>query len=302
MIKMTDDKTQCFETHRRMLEGIAYRMLGTLGEAQDVVQETYLKWHDADTKNIVSPKAWLITVCTRIALNQLKSARKRRETYTGEWLPEPVAESFANDAAAQIEINESISIALLAALEKLSPAERAVFLLHDIFEIAFDEIAAILEMNNAQCRQLAVRARQHLKAERPRFQASPVAHRRLLDGFVSAIYKCQVDEFAALLCSDVEVHSDGGGKVSALPHVLRGRAEAASFFARVFGQYHQQGTAIHTVIQVFNGAPGLLLYENQTLSTALTIEASNDHIVSIYAVRNPDKLMALPQAPNIALR
>ena len=186
---MQADKINVFELHRRTLEGLAYRMLGSLAEAKDAVQETYLKWHDVDASTLHSPRAWLITVCSRIALNQLQSARKQREIYIGEWLPEPFPDEpdeSSGDPATQIEMDDTVSVALLLALETLSPTERAAFLLHDIFDLGFDEVAQALGKSSASCRQLATRARKRIQESRPRFVTTPQEHRQLLDGFMNA--------------------------------------------------------------------------------------------------------------------
>lgn len=290
---MLDQHTAVFEQHRRTLEGIAYRMLGTLTEARDVVQETWLKWHAADIGTLESPRAWLITVCSRLALNQLQSARRQREIYVGEWLPEPVADDVVDDPAHQHAIDDSVSIALLRALEKLSPVERAVFLLHDIFELNFDEVAQVVGKNSAHCRQLALRARKRVREDRPRFQASPEQHRQLLEGFIGAAQRLDLDGLIALLAEQVEMYSDGGGKVEALPRMLSGATEVARFFVAIFSRFRDKGTTLRIQPQRFNGSLGILIFENGRLATALTIEADGNHISHIYAVRNPDKFGGL---------
>jgi RNA polymerase sigma-70 factor (ECF subfamily) len=292
---MFDEKTEIFEQHRRTLEGLAYRMLGTLAEARDVVQETYLKWYETNIAIVNSPRAWLITVCSRLALNQLQSARKQRELYIGEWLPEPLPdESFHDqyDPGVQAEINDTVSVALLLALEKLSPVERAVFILHDIFELSFDEVAQAIGKTSANCRQLATRARKRIRDNRPRFEATPEEHRLLLEGFMGAARQCDMEKLVSLLAAGVELYSDGGGKVEALPDVLRGAKDVAIFFVSVFSRYNQQGVVIRTRSQRFNGSLGVLVFEDEELATALTVETDSGRIHRIYAVRNPSKLSA----------
>ena len=293
---MSDRNAASFEEQRRTLEGIAYRMLGTLADARDVVQETYLKWREVDVTTVESPRAWLITACTRLALNQLKSARAKREVYVGEWLPEPRPDEPGVDPARDIEIESSVSMSLLLALEKLSPPERAVFLLHDVFELGFDEIAGAIRKSPATCRQLATRARKRVHDERPRFRVSSEEHRQLLEGFFEAARQPSLDRFIALLAHDVEIYSDGGGKVRALPAVLRGAGEAARFFVAVFSGLERQGVLLRGLEQRFNGSAGLLLFEDGALSTAITIEAEGGRIHRLYAVRNPDKLEGLRSA------
>lgn len=293
---MLDERTAVFEQHRRTLEGIAYRMLGTLTDARDVVQETWLKWNSVEVDSLESPRAWLITVCSRLALNQLQSARHQREIYVGEWLPEPFPDDPGNDPAHQHDMDDTLSIALLRALEKLSPVERAVFLLHDIFEMEFDEVSQVVGKNSTHCRQLAVRARKRVRDERPRFNTTPAQHQALLEGFINAAQRLDMDGLISLLSQQVEMYSDGGGKVEALPRMLCGAAEVAQFFIRIFNGFSTKGTDLRIVPQRFNGSLGILFYEDGRLATALTIEADGNHISHIYAVRNPDKLGALPLA------
>jgi RNA polymerase sigma-70 factor, ECF subfamily len=293
---MLNQRAEVFEKHRRTLEGLAYRMLGTLAEARDVVQETYLKWHDADIEALNSPRAWLITVCSRIALNQLKSARKQRELYVGEWLPEPFPdEPDLYDPGVQAEINDSVSVALLLVLEKLSSEERAVFLLHDIFELSFAEVAQAIGKTSANCRQMATRARKRIRENRPRFVATPEEHRLLLEGFMGAAKQLDVEGLISLLATGAELYSDGGGKAEALPAVLRGANDVASFIVHVFSHYKRDGVEIRTQSQRFNGSLGVLVFEDEQLATALTIETHLGRICRIYAVRNPSKLSGFPR-------
>jgi len=280
-----------FEQHRRTLEGLAYRMLGTLAEAQDIVQETYLKWHEVDITTLSNPRAWLITVCSRIALNHLTSARKQREIYIGEWLPEPCPDEYdPSDPSVEMEFEDTVSVALLLALEKLSPVERAVFLLHDIFDLSFDEISKAIGKSHANCRQLATRARKHIRNQRPRFTATHEEHRVLLEGFLAAARHRDMESLVSLLAANVQLYSDGGGKVEALPEMLQGAYDVASFFVSVFGEYNTRGVRVKTKLQWYNGSLGVLVFEDEQLATALTIEVHSGYIYGIYAVRNPSKL------------
>lgn len=285
-----DKKTRLFEANRRTLEGIAYRMLGSLADASDVVQDCYLKWKAAELGNIQNARAWLITVCSRTALNVLQSARKRRENYVGLWLPEPFLPPDEHDVGAQMERDESVSLALLLALEKLSPVERAVFLLHDVFDFRFEEIASILEKSSANCRQLATRARKRMHAEKPRFVASTEEHRRLLKGFLEAAREGKIHQFKDLLANSVALYADGGGRAEAVPDVLLGAETVGRFFMGIWQQYAQDGVEIKTVPQWFNGSPGILIFENDRLATAITLDIDAGRIQGIYAIRNPDKL------------
>ncbi len=292
---MLDEKTSIFEQHRKTLEGLAYRMLGTLEEAKDVIHETFLKWHETNIETLANPRAWLITVCSRISLNQLKSARKQREMYVGEWLPEPFPDTHwddQSDPAVQVEINDTISIALLLALEKLTPVERAVFLLHDIFDLSFDEIAVVVGKTSANCRQVATRSRKRIRENHPRFDATPDEHRLLLDGFMSAVREFNLEKLTLLLADGVALYTDGGGKVQALQDVLRGGEKVAAFFVKIFSQLDRQDVVIRMQPQCFNGSLGVLIFEDDELATALTIEADSGCIHRIYAVRNPSKLSA----------
>lgn len=289
---MQDEKAAIFEQHRGTLEGLAYRMLGTLDEARDAVQDTYLKFDQAELGRLQNPRAWLITVCSRLALNQLQSARARRELYVGEWLPEPLPQPADADPGSRAELDETLSVALLMALEKLTPAERAAFLLHDVFDLSFDEIATALKRTSASCRQLASRARKRVREDKPRFRSSPEEHRRLLEGFFGAAREGDLQRFTSLLADGVELYSDGGGKVAALPRVLRGAADVASFLAAVFGDARRKHTALSAVSQWLNGSPGLLILEDGVPATAITLEVSEGRIHRIFAVRNPDKLGA----------
>jgi RNA polymerase sigma-70 factor, ECF subfamily len=291
---MPDERTLIFEQNRRTLEGIAYRMLGKFSDAQDVVQETYLKWREVDAGTLHSPRAWLITVCSRIALNQLQSARMRREFYVGEWLPEPFLDQPSQDASVQLELDDTISVALLLALERLSPLERAAFLLHDVFDLSFDEIAHVLGKTNANCRQLATRARKHVREHRPRFHTTPEEHQKLLESFINAARQGDLEQLTSLLSSKVELYSDGGGKVESLSDILRGADNIARFFVSVFDRYHRQNIIVQTLLLRFNGSPGILVYENGRLATALTIDVHAGHIYRLYAIRNPDKLSEFP--------
>ncbi len=288
-----DEKTVIFEGNRRLLEGLAYRMLGTLADAQDVVQETYLKWQYADVSRIENARAWLVTVCSRLSLNVLNSARARRESYVGPWLPEPYIDDRAVDPAHRAHIDDSVSVALMLALENLSPAERAAFLLSEIFDYSFEEIAGILGKSSAACRKLASRARLSLKTEKPRFSTTPDEHQRLVGAFLQAARSGDLDTLKALLADSVELHSDGGGKAQAVPEILRGLDAVGAFFAKI-GPAYWDARSVAMVSHWFNGVPGVLIYDNGRLNTALTASVAHGRITGIYALRNPDKLAPFP--------
>lgn len=285
-----DVVTTKFEENRRTLEGIAYRMLGSLSEAQDIVQNTYLKWREVDVQSVNNPRSWLITVCVRLALNSVQTARRRRETYFGIWLPEPLAAWQPAETDSQMEIDETVSLALMVSLEKLSPAERAAFILHDIFQNSFDEIAEILGQSGANCRQLASRARKRLTSAKVRFRATPADHERLLNGFLHAVRNGDLAELKTLLANDVRLYADGGGKAEAALEPMSGADAIARFFIEVWRRYADRGVSTTTRIQWFNGSPGMLILEDGHLATAMMLDVDDGRIRTIYAIRNPDKL------------
>ncbi len=279
-----------FEAHRQLLEGIAYRMCGVLADAQDIVQETHLRWCATDRASIREPRSWLTTVCSRLALDTMKSARSRREHYVGTWLPDPFVEPDWNDPAAQSQLDESVSVALMVAMEKLSPPERATFLLHDVFGYRFDEVADILERSSASCRKLASRARAALRAERPRNQASPRQHQQLLDAFFEAVHSGELENIKALLQDSVELHADGGGKVSTARTVLRGPDAVATFFVRIWRQRVPSPDSIRLQPCRFSGGPGVLIHQYGQPVAAISLAVERGAIVRIFAQRNPEKL------------
>ncbi|MCY1059544.1 RNA polymerase sigma factor SigJ [Nannocystis sp. SCPEA4] len=283
-----DPRTRLFESHRPILEGLAYRMLGTRADALDVVQETFLKWNQVDIDQVRDPRAWLVTVCTRIGLNTLQSARSRRELYVGTWLPEPLV--AAGGPEDDLQIDETVSVALMLALERLTPPERAAFLLHDVFGHDFDEIAGILGKQSAACRKLASRARARVRDARPKFTASTAEHRRLMSAFVDAARGGRADELRGLLAESVELYADGGGKADAVAVVLHGPDAVVTFLVRVWRRL-LVNTQSHRVVPTwFNGSPGVLIVEDGALATALAVSIEGGVIRRIYGHRNPDKL------------
>jgi len=292
MSETSPDRARLFEDHRRLLHGVAYRMLGSWSEAQDVVQDCHLRWIEAAADEVRSPRAWLVTVCTRCSLNRIRAARIRRKSYSGEWLPEPWPDPVSPDPGpdASVELDESISTALLLALERLSPSERASWILHDLFSLSFEEIAGILGRRPETCRQLASRGRRRLRDERPRYPSRPQEHRALLHTFFDAAREGAVDRLVSLLAPEAVLHTDGGGQVSALLEPVVGRDRVAEFFARLFSRWERQGRLVELCEVRFNGAPGLLLRVDGALETALSIASGPTGIEEIYAIRNPEKL------------
>jgi RNA polymerase sigma-70 factor, ECF subfamily len=301
----TSNPAASFEPHRRRLLGLAYRMLGSMADAEDVVQETYLRWHAADRERVSDPRAFLMTTTTRICLDMLTSARARREEYVGPWLPEPVLDTAALVPDSRTELAEDLSVALLLTLERLSPLERAAFLLHEVFDFSFSEVAATLERSAAACRQLAARARSHVRAVRPR-GASPqparsgeidAKHRQLMSTFVAATRSGDLSALTQLLASDVHVVTDGGGKVAAALNVLDGADRTARFLIGATRKGWREGFTLR--FATINGLPGVIVDgpEGPLQTTAFEIEG--DVIRALYVVRNPDKLRHLgaPSTP-----
>lgn len=296
MVNTRDEGAESFEPHRRHLMAIAYRMLGSVAEAEDVVQEAYLRWHDADRAAVLDPLAFLSRVATRLCLDHLKSARVRREHYVGPWLPEPVLDDSALASGAATELAEDVSVALMLALERLTPAERAAFLLHDVFDLDFAEVATALGKGEAACRQLAARARAHMKESRPRFEASPEDGARLAGAFLEAAASGDTAALTRLLAEDAVVHTDGGGRRQAALALIRGRDKAARFFAGIARKPGASGFLSATPARI-NGLPGFLLHGADGGVETLAIDHRDGQIVAIYIIRNPEKLRHLAPGP-----
>jgi len=295
---MNTDPSATFEPHRRRLLGLAYRMLGSMAEAEDAVQEAYLRWHDTDRVIVKEPRAFLMTTTTRICLDVLKSARMKREEYVGPWLPEPITDTASLAPDAQTELAEDLSVALLLALDRLSPLERAAFLLHDVFDYSFSQVADALDRNEAACRQLASRARTRVKEARPRGLTPPRSatsidprHQQLLSAFIIASRSGDIEALTRLLASDARIVTDGGGKVPAALNVIEGADRVAAFVAGVVRKGFTDDMSIR--FQVVNGLPGLLIVGPNGLVQTSAFEFDGDAVTAIYIVRNPDKLRHL---------
>jgi len=293
------DPAASFEPYRRRLLGLAYRMLGSMADAEDAVQETYLRWHATDRCQVSEPKAYLMTTTTRLCLDMLTSARARREEYVGPWLPEPIIDTAALEPDSRTELAEDLSIALLLTLDRLSPLERAAFLLHDVFDFSFTEIAAALDRGEAACRQLAARARAHVREVRPRGAAAPpprssdvdVRHAKLLSAFVAATTSGDLDGLTQLLASDVRVVTDGGGKMPAALNVLDGADRAARFLVGVARKGWRDDYTLR--FATINGLPGIITDAPEGPVQTAAFEMEGDTIRALYVVRNPDKLRHL---------
>jgi RNA polymerase sigma-70 factor, ECF subfamily len=293
---MSDDAS--FEAARAHLRRVAYRMLGTLSDAEDVVQEAYLRWRVVDPSTIAEPRAFLTRITTRLCLDHLKSARVRRESYVGTWLPEPVLpEPVISASSAGSDVREDVSMALLMTLERLSPLERAAFLLHDVFDVDYPELAETLSRSEAACRQLAARAREHVQAHRPRFRATPEATLRVAAAFQSAMQSGDTRALGALLAEDAVLYADGGGKRIAARRPVQGRDKIVKLMQGIVSKYGWPGAAGFTAVEL-NGQPAWLVREPDGLETVM-LAIDGERIVALYLIRNPDKLRHLePQAPS----
>jgi RNA polymerase sigma-70 factor (ECF subfamily) len=294
------DREQLLDELRPTSFAIAYRMLGSVSEAEDVVQEALLRVHrtlDAG-EQIASPRAFVATVTTRLAINELRSARARRETYVGEWLPEPILTDGADDPARQAELADSLSVAMLVLLESLSPEQRAVLLLHDVFDYPYPEIAGIVGKSEANVRQLATRARRHVDDGRPRFRTTREERDELAGRFFAAARQGDLAGLEALLAADVELTGDGGGKVPALTTPLRGRTRVARMLAESVIT-RLPGVSVRLV--EVNGGPGALFLDAQErLISVMSLEVAGGQITSIKSVVNPDKLAHLGPVADFA--
>ena len=282
-----DDALTVFQAVRRRLFGIAYRMLGSASEAEDVVQETWLRWQGTDRSVVQDPPAFLATAATRLAINALQSARVRRETYIGPWLPEPVDTS--NDPTLGAERAEALGYAVLVMLERLTPTERAAYVLREAFGYSYAQISEIVQLSEPAARQLVSRARKHLAGERRR-EVSPQEQRRLLTAFVSAAQTGDLEQLERLFAEDVVSYSDGGGVVRASKFPVRGRVTVAKF-VRAFHRHFWNGVVL-TETET-NGQPSVLLSKEGTTFAVLTVVASPDGIDQVLWMMNPDKLAAV---------
>ena len=285
-----------FEQYRGLLFSIAYRMLGSVADAEDMLQETFIRWQQPGDDNIRSPRAFLVTIISRLCVNQLQSARALREQYVGEWLPEPIMTDPERDPLGLIKIDESLSMAFLILLERLTPIERAVFLLREVFEYEYAEIASILGQSEPNCRQVLRRARQHVGAMRPRFKTSERKKKDLLERFLTATSSGDMKELVALLASDVVLQSDGGGKGIAVPNLIRGVDKVAR--GALGGLQKLLPKNLVFRLAHVNGEPGMVGYLKGKPFSVLTIDADESQIRSIYIVTNPEKLSHLPQLPS----
>jgi RNA polymerase sigma-70 factor (ECF subfamily) len=288
------DRERLLDELRPVSFAIAYRMLGSVSEAEDVVQEALLRVNQAldAGEQIASPRAFVATVTTRLAINELRSARARRERYVGEWLPEPIITDSHDDPAQQAEMADSLSLAMLVLLESLSPEQRAVLLLHDVFDYRYREIAAIVGKSEGNVRLLATRARRHVEQRRPRFQTTREQQEQLAARFFAAAHQGDLAGLEALLASDVELTGDGGGKVPALARSLRGRSTVARTLINSVLSARIPGVSLRRV-EVNGGTGALYLDAQQRLIAVVALDIAGGQITSVNSIVNPDKLTHL---------
>ncbi|MFJ8931241.1 RNA polymerase sigma factor SigJ [Streptomyces sp. NPDC102364] len=290
----TDTEIDDFEEHRSVLMGVAYRMLGRVADAEDVVQDAWLRWSRADRADVREPRAYLVRITTRLAIDRLRQAQTRRESYVGPWLPEPLVTDFGPtvpDTAEQAVLADSVSLAVLVVLESLSPLERAVFVLREAFGLSYAEIAGTLERGEAAVRQLAARARKHVDERRPRFDVDPVQQRDLTERFLAAATEGDLDGLMAMLAPDAQLVGDSGGKSRAPLRVIESADKVGRFVQGAVRQGGAEGFELHMV--EFNGTLGVLVTVNGKPDAVLQLGLGEGRIQQIYIVRNPDKLGAL---------
>jgi RNA polymerase sigma-70 factor, ECF subfamily len=280
-----------FEEHRARLFSVAYRMLGSSVDAEDILQETYLRWRRASAAEIRDPKAFLVTVITRLCINEMQSARVKREQYFGQWLPEPLLSSAATPAKMPGS-DGSLSMAFLMLLERLTPIERAVFLLREVFEYEYTEIASMLDHSAANCRQILRRARQHVTYDRARFEASAEMRERLLQQFLQASSDGDLQGLIALLAEEAVLYTDGGGKATAVPNPVHGAARVARFFLGAPGKLIPKDL-VSRLVEI-SGEISVVAYHETQVYGVLTADISDGKIHNLYIMRNPDKLAGIP--------
>ncbi len=281
------DPTAFFTARRPRLQRIAYRMLGSVAEAEDVVQDAWLRWHAADREPIVEPEAWLVRTVTRLCLDVLKSSRVKRETYIGPWLPEPFIDPE--------DESDDITLPLMLAMERLSPLERAAFLLHDVFELDFNEVGEAIGRESAAARQLASRARSHVQDARPRFPVSREEQDRIAGAFFAATRNGDLGQLKQLLADNVVFYGDGGGKRNATVNPIYGLDKVARLLGALVEKAGWNTVEVLRETRI-GGLPGRITMENDALPQAMALEIDGGRIVAIYVTRNPDKLSHLSGA------
>lgn len=285
------NRTEIFDRHRSLLFSIAYRMLGSVMEAEDIVQESFLRWERADGSEVRSPRAYLSAVATRLCMDHLRSARMRREQYVGPWLPEPLPTGTESDVAETSMLDESLSIAFLVLLESLSPVERAVFLLREVFDYDYPEVSHIVGKSEANCRQISHRAREAVAARRPRFEASHGQEENLTRRFIEACAAGDMEGLLGVLSEDITLWSDGGGRVRAALNPIQGSDRVSRFLFGILGKASPSIVIQQTSI---NGRPGIVGYMDENPMSVVTLDIAEERIQGIHIVVNPEKLGAIP--------
>ena len=288
---MTEDP---FLTHRNLLFTVAYEMLGSAADAEDVVQETWLRWADVDQAEVRDPRAYLVRIVTRQTLNRLRTLARRREEYVGEWLPEPLLTS--PDVAEDVEFAESVSIAMLTVLETLAPAERAVFVLREVFDLPYADICAAVDKTPAAVRQIAHRAREHVVARRPRIQVDRAEQHLVVDRFLAALRTGDLQLLLDVLAPDVVLVADGGGEVTAFRRPVVGSDRVATLLSR----FHTVAPGAVVGTMWLNGAPAARIDLAGELDTAISLVVADGRITRIYAIRNPHKLARLDEEATLS--
>lgn len=287
-MEYTGSRGIVFEQLRRRLFSVAYRMTGTRADAEDIVQEAYLRWHRTDAGEVRSPEAWLVSVVTRLAIDRLRKASVEREAYTGQWLPEPLFGLPSPEE--QLELASDLSMAFMVLLERLAPSERAAFLLHDIFDCDYNDIARILRKSEATCRQVVHRARERVRRDQRRFSAGEEDRRRLIEKFMAASNAGDEASLLSLFAEDATLTSDGGGVVHAARKVVTGRRRIAHLFIVVA---RKLGARLTQAILPINGEPGLVTFVDGVPFSATSFETDGSSILALYNVLNPEKLQGI---------
>lgn len=292
--RVMNKANEIFSVERDRLRGLAYRMVGSMSDAEDIVQDAWLRWQACDQNKIENPNQFIVRIVSNLSIDRLRANKKRRETYVGSWLPEPNLENFPGPDKNNPEQHQSntdqISVAFLLALERLSPAERTAFILHDVFAYDYSEVSEILQRSAASCRQLASRARKALKNEKPRFSSSIEEGSRLAFAFQQAIAEGDIEGLTKLLSAETTFISDGGGKVAAVPEPVTGADKVAKMIMG-FAKLYRDRTDISSTLTTVNGIPGFILWEDNKPLQTLSLDLGADGLIeTIYVVRNPEKL------------
>ena len=286
-----DQLAELFEEHRRLLVGAAYRLLGSHSDAEDVVQEAWIRWSAVDPRTVDEPRAYLLTITTRLALNRLRQLRTRREAYVGPWLPEPVSSDPRDDGAATAELADEVSMAMLIVLESLSPLERAAFVLSDVFGMPSAEVAGALERSPAAVRQLVHRARSHVEARQPRSVVDAAQHREVTERFMDAASTGDLEGLLSVLAPDVTLVTDGGGVRRAALRPIHGAEKVIRWLLGVLGRPDVEGLAPH--LRTVNGELAIVTTSVEGVDSVLFLTVEGDRITALHAIRNPDKLGAV---------